>query len=189
MMNDSDISNLLQSITDDHAFDSDFGGDSDADDHLAVTVNSTDQSSTRNSTSNSSFNTPSMQHLTSHSNLSEQSIKQASSSQSSRLRHPVRAKLVFTDHSSSEKIDSFEKCNEHSPVLHPPVSSDNSLSHESPSSPTGFSQQQNSTCDFQWSKTGKKPTKFTMYKFKEKYGFNVNLDNSNVLNYFLILHF
>lgn len=45
--------------------------------------------------------------------------------------------------------------------------------------------QQNNADDFQWSKTGnKKPNKFTMYKFKEKCGFNVNVDSLNLLNYF-----
>lgn len=44
-MNGEDISDLLQSIADNHAMDSDFDGDSDADDNFAVNIYSTDRSS------------------------------------------------------------------------------------------------------------------------------------------------
>lgn len=54
-MNEEDIVNLLQSITDNHAIDSDFGGDSDADDNFALVINSAERSNTRSNASSNEY--------------------------------------------------------------------------------------------------------------------------------------
>lgn len=60
---------LLESITDDQAFDSDIGGDSDAEDNLVLKVNSIERSTTRSSSFNSST-------ILSESNSSTYSVQQ-----------------------------------------------------------------------------------------------------------------
>lgn len=54
-MNEEDIVNLLQSITDNNAIDSDFGGDSDADDNFAVVINYPERSNTRSNASSNEY--------------------------------------------------------------------------------------------------------------------------------------
>jgi hypothetical protein len=48
-MKDTEIHSLLESITDDQAFDSNIGGDSDAEENLLLKVSSTERSTTRSS--------------------------------------------------------------------------------------------------------------------------------------------
>ncbi|KAL4122424.1 hypothetical protein QTP88_014755 [Uroleucon formosanum] len=88
-MKDIEIYSLLESITDDRAFDSDIGGDSDAEDNLV---------------------------LKSESNLSDYSVQQnelAGPSYTERTSRPIRSKsyIDFSNDnlSSSEEIDDFDK--------------------------------------------------------------------------------
>jgi len=40
--------------------------------------------------------------------------------------------------------------------------------------------------NFKWSKNGQIPNHFSKFKFNEKFGFNVEVDNSMMLNYFAL---
>jgi len=108
-MKDIEIYSLLESITDDQAFDSDIGGDSDAEDNLVLKVNSTERSTTRSS----SFDSSTAQ---SESNLSSYSVQQndlVGPSCTERTSRPIRSKrcINFSNNSlsSSEEIDDSDK--------------------------------------------------------------------------------
>lgn len=66
-MNDADIYSMLMSITDDHAENSDFGGDSDADDYLPINVCTTETTTRSQSSSFSGYSSTSQLYSNAHS--------------------------------------------------------------------------------------------------------------------------
>lgn len=163
IMKDIEIYSLLESITDDQAFDSDIGGDSDAEDNLVLKVNSTERSTTRSS----SFNSSTVQ---SESNSSTNSVQQnelAGPSCSERTSRPIRSKrrLDFSNDnlSSSEEIDDSDKelnFLPSSPLMQANIFSSSDENSDDTSPPIHNTQQQNNSSDYQWDKTGGVPTKF-----------------------------
>lgn len=186
-MKDFEIHNLLESITDDQAFDSDIGGDSDAEDNLVLKVNSTERSTTRSS----SFDSSTVQSESNSSIYSVQQNELAGPSCTERTSRPIRSKrrIDFSkdDLSSSEEFDDSDKDLNFlpsSPLMQAKISSSSDENSDDTTQPIQNTQQQNNSSDYQWDKTGGVPTKFTKCNFKEKYGFNANVDSSNTLNFF-----
>lgn len=57
------------------------------------------------------------------------------------------------------------------------ISSSSDENSDDISQPIHNTQQQNNSSDYHWGKTGGVLTKFTKFNFKEKYGFNANVDS------------
>jgi hypothetical protein len=177
-MNESEILSMLNGITDDQAENSDLGGDSDADDCLPIEVSQANSVSTR--LLNSSGHSTPQTHIESPFTPSPDS----SVSLNQNLR-PKRAKRVLLEQlsntSSSEDMNDPDKDPDICFLPLAPISdtssTDDDDANENP-------QIENS--NFKWSKNGQIPNHFSRFKFKEKFGFNVEVDNSIMLNYFAL---
>ncbi|KAL4149373.1 hypothetical protein QTP88_003334 [Uroleucon formosanum] len=151
---ETEIYSLLESITDDQAFDSDIGGDSDAEDNLVLKVNSTERSTTRSS----SFDSSTVQSESNLSTHSDQQNELAGPSCTNRTRRPIRSKrrIDFSNNnlsSSEENDDSDKDLNflPSSPLMQANISSSssNENSDDSLSQPIYSTQQQNNSSDYQ----------------------------------------
>lgn len=175
IMKDTEICSILNSMTDDQAEFSDLGGDSDADDYLPINVSTTEKT-TRYQNSSFSGNS-STTDLNLSTNTVESLPKPSTSSSISvnRSLWPIRAKRALIDlfnNSSSSEIDNTDKDPDacFSPLV--PVPDFSSSSSDDDTSEN----QQNSNI-FKWTKNGQIPSNSSTFKFNEKFGLNVDVDN------------
>ncbi|CAI6376091.1 unnamed protein product [Macrosiphum euphorbiae] len=178
-MKDSEILSMLNGITDDQAEYSDIGGDSDAEDCLPIEV-SVNSSVTRSLNSSGHSSTPQAHNVESPFTPSPSS----SVSLNQNLR-PKRARRVLLEQipntSSSDDMDDPDKDPD---VCFLPLAPISDTSSSDDDDATENPQIENS--NFKWSKNGQTPNHFSRFKFNEKFGFNVEVDNLIMLNYFAL---
>lgn len=178
-MKDSEILSMLNGITDDQAEYSDFGGDSDAEDCLPIEV-SVNSSMTKSLNSSGHSSTPQAHNVESPFTPSPSS----SVSLNQNLR-PKRAKRVLLEQipntSSSDDMDDPDKDPD---VCFLPLAPISDTSSSDDDDATENPQLENS--NFKWSKNGQTPNHFSRFKCNEKFGFNVEVNNLIMLNYFAL---